>query len=649
MKIRYQKEIDGLRAIAVVSVIFYHLNFRIYDFTLFKGGLLGVDIFFVISGYLITLIILPILSDENYSLYKFFEKRLRRVLPLLIFIILFSLPFAFFLFMPYDLLNFSKSILSSIFFISNLYFYSTWQIYGIEKSNYVPFMHTWSLGVEGQFYIFYPLLLLFIKKFFKKNFLTLVFFFTFFSLILMFLLNISYKSFTFYMPVTRFWELLIGGIIAKLSIKKNNFYLSSTISKTSILIILLSILFFDPKIHNQSIFILATVLSTSLILYSVNKNSYLFNILSNKYLCYIGLISYSLYLWHLPIFTFSKALNFDTFKYSQYYLLCIIFILSIISYHLIEKPFRNQKIISNKNFFLIIFFFILSILFFVYAVISNSGYERRFKDLFLTYGKNKYDNNILIHERKKILEQRASKYSMFYEYFNYSRFEKKINWFEDNNKIKILIIGNSHGIDTFNALYQNRILFKNLDFAYYAIQVSDFKNKKNSEEFINSPNFKNADYILLSTKYRISKIYNDIEDIDIFYNKIKDFKKKIILTSNSPEFNLYHNMLFVDYFIKNTNQFGNDSEQQLKNLNRDFFLQLTSNVSEINIKIKQKAEQLNIKYLDKVNLICDKLLKECEGMTPEGFKIFPDTNHLTIKGAEYLGKKIYRNNWLDLN
>ena len=103
------------------------------------------------------------------------------------------------------------------------------------------------------------------------------------------------------------------------------------------------------------------------------------------------------------------------------------------------------------------------VLFFVYAVISNSGYERRFKDLFLTYGKNKYDNNILIHERKKILEQRASKYSMFYEYFNYSRFEKKINWFEDNNKIKILIIGNSHGIDTFNALYQNRILFKNLD------------------------------------------------------------------------------------------------------------------------------------------------------------------------------------------
>ena len=108
-------------------------------------------------------------------------------------------------------------------------------------------------------------------------------------------------------------------------------------------------------------------------------------------------------------------------------------------------------------------------------------------------------------------------------------------------------------------------------------------------------------------------------------------------------------MLFVDFFIKNTNQFGNDSEQQLKNLNIGFFLQLTSNVSEINIKIKKKAEQLNIKYLDKVNLFCDKLLKECEGLTPEGFKIFPDTNHLTIKGAEYLGKKIYRNNWLDLN
>ena len=152
MQITYRPEIDGLRAIAVISVILYHGQITILDNQSFKGGFIGVDIFFVISGYLITSIILKeLVSKGSFSFKNFYQRRVRRILPVLLFVILASLPFAWMYMLPSSFVDFSKSILYSLGFNSNFYFYYSGQQYNAESGLLKPFLHTWSLSVVEQF------------------------------------------------------------------------------------------------------------------------------------------------------------------------------------------------------------------------------------------------------------------------------------------------------------------------------------------------------------------------------------------------------------------------------------------------------------------------------------------------------------------
>ena len=169
MKINYRPEIDGLRAIAVLAVIIYHAKISFLGDIIFKGGFIGVDIFFVISGYLITSIIYKELLEKNsFSFKYFYERRVRRILPALLVVIIVSLPFGWLLLLPGDLIDFSKSILYSLGFTSNFFFHYSGQQYGASNSLLVPFLHTWSLSIEEQFYILFPICFFVIFKFFKK-------------------------------------------------------------------------------------------------------------------------------------------------------------------------------------------------------------------------------------------------------------------------------------------------------------------------------------------------------------------------------------------------------------------------------------------------------------------------------------------------
>jgi len=161
MKLTYRPEIDGLRAIAVGAVILYHAQITILGHQPFKGGFIGVDIFFVISGYLITSIILKeLVTTGSFSFKHFYERRIRRILPALLCVMLVALPFAWMYLLPSSFIDFSKSILYSLGFSSNFYFYYSGQQYGAESGLLKPFLHTWSLSVEEQFYILFPIVLL---------------------------------------------------------------------------------------------------------------------------------------------------------------------------------------------------------------------------------------------------------------------------------------------------------------------------------------------------------------------------------------------------------------------------------------------------------------------------------------------------------
>ncbi|ORU94337.1 MAG: hypothetical protein A6F70_08340 [Cycloclasticus sp. symbiont of Bathymodiolus heckerae] len=217
MKPQYRPEIDGLRTIAVLSVIIYHANIELFSGQLFKGGFFGVDIFFVISGFLITSLITNELSQTGkFSIKKFYERRARRLLPALLIVMLFTLPFAWWNLLPNQLVDFSKSQVTSLLFSSNIYWNSSLEEYGAEAGLLKPFLHTWSLAVEEQYYIVFPFMLIAIYRWHKTHIVALLTLGLLLSLLFADWFSPLNPSFSFYMLPSRFWELLAGGLLASI-------------------------------------------------------------------------------------------------------------------------------------------------------------------------------------------------------------------------------------------------------------------------------------------------------------------------------------------------------------------------------------------------------------------------------------------------
>jgi peptidoglycan/LPS O-acetylase OafA/YrhL len=411
MKLTYRPEIDGLRAIAVSVVILYHAQITILAHQLFKGGFIGVDIFFVISGYLITSIILKELFTTGYFSFKYFyERRVRRILPVLLFVMLVSLPFAWMYLIPSNFIDFSKSILYSLGFSSNFYFHYSGQQYGAESGLLKPFLHTWSLSVEEQYYILFPIVLLITFKYFR-NYLIYI-------LILGFVISLgladwgskNHPSFNFYVLPTRGWELLAGSILAYFEVsfghRSKNRILNLILPSVGLILIGHSILFFNDEMFHPSFYTLSPIIGVCLIIWFSNKNELITKILSTKLFVGIGLISYSLYLWHYPIFAFARIKDSTSQEYDKFEWIVLTIILSLISYIFIERPFRDKKYKFNFiiKYLLVI---ILFIAIFNLISLSNGGFPKRngIPSVLINVEKNLdyrkiYQNEIKCHQRK---------------------------------------------------------------------------------------------------------------------------------------------------------------------------------------------------------------------------------------------------------
>jgi peptidoglycan/LPS O-acetylase OafA/YrhL len=382
MKLTYRPEIDGLRAIAVGAVILYHAQITILGHQPFKGGFIGVDIFFVISGYLIASIILQeLVTTGSFSFKYFYERRIRRILPVLLFVMLVSLPFAWVFLLPSSFVDFSKSILYSLGFSSNFYFYYSGQQYGAESGLLKPFLHTWSLSVEEQFYILFPIVLLITFNYFRKYLIHVLIFGFIISLGIADWCSRNYPSFNFYVLPTRGWELLAGSILAYFEITKGKRsqtkILNLILPGVGLILIGHSILFFNEKMFHPSFYTLSPIIGVCLIIWFSNKKDIITKILSTKLFVGIGLISYSLYLWHYPIFAYARITEFfQGGLFNQLLLVIIIVILSTLSYYFVERPARNKK---NK-FKVILSLFVISIFFLFiinFNVIKRDGYKDR--------------------------------------------------------------------------------------------------------------------------------------------------------------------------------------------------------------------------------------------------------------------------------
>lgn len=350
---KYRPEIDGLRAVAVIPVILFHAGLDA-----FSGGFVGVDIFFVISGYLITSIILSEKDNDTFSIVNFYERRARRILPALFFIILVSLPFAYFLLLPEDLKDFSQSLVSIVFFSSNILFWQETGYWG-TANELKPMLHTWSLGVEEQYYIVFPLLLAALGKFRRHLLLPMLILLIVASYLLCIKLVELAPTANFFLLPTRAWELGIGALVAYFCLYYQHFLknvstnvVSQTLSLVGLSLILFSIFEFDEKTPFPGHFALLPTVGTALLILFATSKTYIGKLLSTKLLVSIGLISYSAYLWHQPIFAFARHYSLKSVPEYAFLLLSLLSLaLAFLTWKYIEAPFRKRSIIERKHIF----------------------------------------------------------------------------------------------------------------------------------------------------------------------------------------------------------------------------------------------------------------------------------------------------------
>lgn len=340
---KYRPEVDGLRAVAVLPVILFHAGF-----SGFSGGFVGVDIFFVISGYLITSILLSEITSGEFSFARFYERRARRILPALYLVCLFCVPFAWFLSPPSSMKDFGQSLGAVVAFSSNFLFWVE-NGYFDTSSEMKPLLHTWSLAVEEQFYVFFPPLLLLLTKLKKRSNLLLISTASISSLLVAEYGHVLQWKSVFWLLPFRAWELLIGSFVAVAVFNNTRIAgkLGQFLSYAGLLLICFSILFFTEQTRTPSVWILIPTLGTALILCSDLEGSILFRVLSCRLMVFLGLLSYSAYLFHQPILAFVRQVYGADLSYNILFL-CIgsTFFCAGLSYRFVETPFRNRRLIG---------------------------------------------------------------------------------------------------------------------------------------------------------------------------------------------------------------------------------------------------------------------------------------------------------------
>lgn len=350
----YRPDVDGLRAIAILAVIGFHVS-PMY----FPGGFVGVDVFFVISGYLISTIIIDSLQQARFSLCEFYFRRIKRIFPALSLVLGATLIFGFLLLMPDELSNLGKSVAAGAAFLSNLVL---WQEanYFDSSAELKPLLHIWSLGIEEQFYLIYPWMVLLIWKFrpYLVYLLGAV-------AVLSFALNLLFVSAhpvaTFYLPPTRFWELMFGCILAYtqqtegtrplLFLTKEKINRFSNIQPVVGLFLLLAgVVFLNKEVTYPGILALIPIIGTVLLI-SANPKSWINRaVIGHPTAVFIGRISYPLYLWHWPLLSFARTLNSgDPSPQQKIGIVATSFMLAWATYRFVEQPIRVGKTIRSKR------------------------------------------------------------------------------------------------------------------------------------------------------------------------------------------------------------------------------------------------------------------------------------------------------------
>lgn len=342
-KAGYRADIDGMRAVAVLLVVLGHLGFKH-----FKGGFVGVDVFFVISGYLISSIILSQIEASTFSIVNFYERRIRRIVPALLAMMFVTVLLSYRYLLPTELMNFARSLIAALFSVSNFYFWSQ-SGYFDAPSTIKPLLHTWSLAVEEQFYIVFPILLLFVRRFFRTRLRLSILIFAIASFVVSAFGAYTNPDATFYLAHTRAWELLLGTLVwMRIFPELRGRVVREIAALAGLALILFAGITYTAETHFPGIAALAPCCGAALIIAAGQAGkSFVGKALSLRPVVFIGLISYSLYLWHWPLLVFQNLgdlLGSYSVRDSQIAIMVASLIIATISWKWIEGPFREGKL-----------------------------------------------------------------------------------------------------------------------------------------------------------------------------------------------------------------------------------------------------------------------------------------------------------------
>lgn len=384
----YRPEIDGLRAISVISVLLFHAGIE-----LFSGGFVGVDVFFVISGYLITSILIGEFYNCSFSVKSFYERRARRILPSLFFVMAVSIVFSLYSMQKNEIYAFFKSLIAASSFWVNIYFYNNIGYFDTAASE-KPLLHLWSLSVEEQFYIVFPFFLMLIRhrEIIQKRYTVLVL--GVISLIASIVFGMFSPALAFYAAPLRGWEFLAGSYAAlfifskkeKGEILSGNNYLGIC----GIILIVLSVFFLNEDMSSLNLWVAVPVFGSYLVIVYGVRGTIANSILSFSALKVIGLASYSIYLWHHPIYAFLRIIKLETPGWKD---LCVAIAISIslgyASWRWVEAPFRDKRKVSSRTIFL---FSLIGIISFVVIGIVGEKSAKHAKDKdFIIVGDHQID------------------------------------------------------------------------------------------------------------------------------------------------------------------------------------------------------------------------------------------------------------------
>lgn len=637
-KMQYRPEIDGLRCVAVLAVVFFHAGFPI-----FPGGFLGVDVFFVISGFLITRIILREVEAGKFSLRAFYKRRIRRILPAVVFVMICCIPVAWALMVPFQFHEFSRSTLATLFFVSNVFFWRNsgyFDVYSEQK----PLLHTWSLAVEEQFYIFFPLLIIFAWPFGRKRALLLIIALSIISLFLAEFTPRRFATASFFLLPTRAWEIGAGCILAFFPDVASRVprYSREIVSILGFAAVGMSFLKFHQDMQLPGFPTLLTVLGTVSIIACAKNDAYVARFLSFKWVVAIGKISFSLYLWHQPVFSFSRLYfgSIDGVIFSSALVLICIF-LSIFTYLFIEEPFRGRSTavlgfpaVSK----IVLASYIVLVTHWMFAFFE----ERNGRFLFIPYEDHPalIDARVEITRRSEWLERTQG----FFEYRNTSEF----------SGARVLVMGDSHSLDVYNIFQSQK---DSLGIVPARLPLFDgcmaAKDQVMAEQVTRDcishyldvearDLVEPATYVVIALLW--TKFAEQPELMDTVVSAaIDEIQKRGLIAVVSP--GSYQSEPMLPFRVWKLFREGN---LNWKSAGAVAFDVMREDVIMLNRRLEVVARSAGAEIFDRFEIMCSVRLEFCHALTPSGYSVYADDNHTTLEGASFLGELAFARGSFDI-